>query len=400
MSKRRTIKAEQTRGPFDPGGQPISATGQPLELSFFAWNVSSGLSATKAVLADPPRYRDYWHWPTASRLLKEADRIGFDHQVQYGMWKGYGGATKWNDAGLDFATAGTASAMVTQHMNLFSTVHTSFSFHPMHIAKMGTCMDFVSDGRWGLNVVTGSNPEAFRMFGLEGRPPGPVLYDMVDEFVTLLKYLWAYDDPVDFEGEYYQCYGGFVAPKPVRKPRPILMNAGQSEAGLDFACRQADWAFVTPPSGQIADYVKAVDKTNALAAKYGRELRIGAMCYAVIEETDAKAAQTVAWLEDEGDREAIRYFVNSIRATGSAVELGEDDNDPYVGVGRDQFNRIAAGMIGYQFFGSYETVAEKMRELHAVGVDNLVIGFFDPERGLRQMEEHVIPILKRMGLRT
>lgn len=399
MNQRRTIKAEVTQGPFDPGGQPESASGQPLEISFFAWNVSSGLSATKAVLADPPRYRDYWHWPTASKLLREADRIGFDHQVQYGMWKGYGGATQWNDAGLDFATAGTASAMVTQQMNLFSTVHVSFAFHPMHIAKLGACMDFVSGGRWGLNVVTGSNPEAFRMFGLDGRPPGSVLYDMADEFVTLMKYLWAYDQPVDFEGKYYQCYGGFIAPKPVRKPRPILMNAGQSEAGLDFACRQADWAFVVPPSGALADYVTAVEKTHRLAAKYHRQVRIGAMCYAVMDDSDAKAAATVAWLEEEADRDAIRYFAHSVSATGSAVDIAEDDNDPYVGIGREKFNRIAAGMYGYQFFGSYETVAEKMRALYEVGVNNLVIGFFDPERGLQQMEQHVIPILKRMGLR-
>jgi len=68
-------------------------------------------------------------------------------------------------------------------------------------------------------------------------------------------------------------------------------------------------------------------------------------------------------------------------------------------LGEEQFNKVAVGMTGYQFFGSYETVAEKMRELSLVGVDNLVIGFLDPRRGLRQMEQSVIPILKRMGLR-
>ena len=61
--------------------------------------------------------------------------------------------------------------------------------------------------------------------------------------------------------------------------------------------------------------------------------------------------------------------------------------------------KVALGMHGHQFFGGYETVAEKMRALHEVGVDNMVIGFFDPQRALVQMEEHVIPILKRMGLR-
>ena len=98
MTGKRVIKADVFRGPFDPGGQPDLTPRNPLELSFFAWNVRGGLSATKAVMSDPARYRDYWHWPTAKRLLAEADRIGFDYQVQYGMWGGYGGASGWNDA--------------------------------------------------------------------------------------------------------------------------------------------------------------------------------------------------------------------------------------------------------------------------------------------------------------
>ena len=137
MAGARTIKAEVLRGPFDPGGQPDLPSGQPMELAFFAWNVRSGLSATKAVLADEERYSHYWRWPVASKLLAHADRIGFDHQVQYGMWHGYGGVSGWNDEGLDFATACTASAMVTERMNLFATVHTGYHFHPMHIAKLG-----------------------------------------------------------------------------------------------------------------------------------------------------------------------------------------------------------------------------------------------------------------------
>ena len=109
MAQRR-VKAEVFRGPFDPGGQPETRTGQPMELALFAWNVQSGLSASKAVLADPARYRDYWRWETSSELLREAERIGFDHQVPYGMWSGYGGESGWNEQGLDFATAAAAGA--------------------------------------------------------------------------------------------------------------------------------------------------------------------------------------------------------------------------------------------------------------------------------------------------
>ena len=398
MAGRRTIRAEVLRGPFDPGGQPVAGTSQPLELSFFAWNVRAGLSGTKAVMTDPARYRDYWHWPTAKKLLAEADRIGFDHQVQYGMWSGWGGEIGWNSEGLDFATAGAASAMVTERMNLFATVHVGYRFHPMHIAKLGACTDFVSGGRWGVNVVTGMILTDFQKFGFKERPDGPVRYDMADEFVTLLKYLWTSEDPVDFEGDYYQCYGGYVAPKPIRQPRPIIMNAGQSDAGFDFACRQADLVFVVPPKGRVEDYAELVEKAHSLAAKYGRKVSVGAMCYCVMEDTDAEAARTIGWLEENADVEAIRFFMNQVVGTSNEMETSEN-TDEFLGLGRDQFMKVALGMHGHQFFGGYETVAEKMRALSAVGVDNLVIGFFDPARALVQMEQHVIPILKRMGLR-
>lgn len=398
MATERRITAEVFRGPFDPGGQPDVATGQPLEISLFAWNVRSGLSATKAVLSDPERYADYWHWPSASQLLREADRIGLDHQVQYGMWSGYGGDSRWNDEGLDFATAAAASAAVTEHLNLFSTVHTGYCFHPMHIAKIGACIDFISNGRWGLNVVTGSNPVDFLKFGMKEVPPSPDRYNKADEFVTLMKYLWAYDDPVDFEGEHYQCYGGYIGPKPVRKPRPILMNAGQSNAGFDFACRQADWVFVVPPTGHLEDYARLVEKAHSLAAKYDRTVRVGAMCYSVIGETDAEAAETVAWLESEADYEAIRCYSRAMIGTTNEMDMTDDEKE-WAGLGREQYLKVALGMTGFQLFGSYETVAEKMRSLSEVGVDNVVVGFFDPHRALRQMEEGVLPILKRMGLR-
>ncbi|MFP6741740.1 MAG: hypothetical protein VCD33_08960, partial [Alphaproteobacteria bacterium] len=115
--------------------------------------------------------------------------------------------------------------------------------------------------------------------------------------------------------------------------------------------------------------------------------------------TDAAAAETVAWLESEADYEAISNFAHAVMGTKSAMEMtGEEDQ--WAGLGRDQYHKVALGMTGFQLFGDYQTVAEKMRSLREVGVDNVVVGFFDPHRALRQMEEHILPILKRMGLRN
>ena len=38
-------QVEILRGPFDPGGQPETRGGNPLELGFFAWNLAGGMTA-------------------------------------------------------------------------------------------------------------------------------------------------------------------------------------------------------------------------------------------------------------------------------------------------------------------------------------------------------------------
>jgi dimethylsulfone monooxygenase len=391
------LVAEITRGPFDPGGQPDTRSVHPLQLSLFAWNVRSGLTASKAVLQDPTRYRDYWEWPVASQLLRTAERIGMDHQVQYGMWTGYGGESGWNTAGLDFASASAGCAAITSRMGIYSTVHVGYRYHPLHIAKIGASIDNMSQGRWGLNIVAGQNPRDFAQFGFKEPPTSAERYAIADEFTTLMKYLWTSEVPVDFEGEYFQAYGARVNPRPLRRPRPVLMNAGQSGAGFDFACRQADWVFVAPGEGTIESFGTMAEDAHARASTHGRTVRVAAMSYAIMDETDAAAQKTVDWVESEVDDEAVKEFIRS--AIGTSNELPTDTSDPWMGVGRDMFMKIGLGMTGFQLFGSYETVAERMRGLYDVGVEHIVMCFFDPARGLQQMEEHVIPILRKMGLR-
>ena len=101
-------KVEVINGPFDPGGQPETHIGQPLELGFFAWNIKGGMTASKAVLKDPPRYQNFWEWPNSMRLVQLAEEVGFDYQVPFGRWIGQGGETDYNGAALDFLASAAA----------------------------------------------------------------------------------------------------------------------------------------------------------------------------------------------------------------------------------------------------------------------------------------------------
>src|ERR1044072_1602143 len=246
MAPLKSIKADVLQGPFDPGGQPSLERDHPLHLSLFAWNVSSGLFATKAVLEDEPRLRDFWKWPSAKDLLREAEAAGFDSQLQFGMWSGYGGPSGWNDDSLDFATGAAASAAVTERLGLFPTVHVGYEFPPLLIAKITAATDFISGGRLGVNIVAAHDPVDYRQFGYDKARTPEERYAIADEFTTLLKYLWTSDAPVDFDGRDFRCYGAHLDPRPASRPRPLLMNAAGSDRGIDYAARQCDAIFVSP----------------------------------------------------------------------------------------------------------------------------------------------------------
>ena len=394
-----TINAEILRGPFDPGGQPDTRSGQPMELGFFAWNIKGGMTASKAVLSNPARYQNFWEWPRASRLVRLAEEVGFDYQVPFAQWVGHGGPTEYNESSLDFLSTAAALAPMTSRIALFSTAHVTYRFHPMHFAKFGATIDYISGGRWGLNIVTGHIPREMALFGYKEPIPHDQGYAMADEFTTLLKYLWTSDVPVNFEGEYYQCYGGQISPKPVRKPRPILMNAGNSPVGLDFACRQADWAFITAPN--LEGYKTKIATVREKARLYGREVRVATMVWVVMADTDEAAQAKLRWIEDEVDREATIDFVETLAGTSVRRDFNLDssESDLWGGVGKEMFLRIALGITAWQIVGSYRTAAETIRELYDMGIESLLMCFFDPLGGLHQMEDHVLPILQDMGLR-
>ena len=393
-------KVDVINGPFDPGGQPETRIGQPLELGFFAWNIKGGMTASKAVLKDPARYQNYWEWPNSMRLVQLAEEIGFDYQVPFGRWIGQGGTTDYNGAALDFLASAAATAPITSRMGLFSTVHITYRFHPLHIAKFGATIDHISNGRWGLNIVSGYSAKEMAAFGFKQPIAHDEAYAMADEFVCLMKHLWHEQERFDFEGKYYQAYGAMIAPRPTRRPRPVLMNAGASDRGIDFAARHSDWIFATMPT--LEAYSERVNHIHNLAAKYRRKVRCATMIWVVPEATDQLAQEKYDWIEGEIDNEAVLNFLASMQGTSAEQIFGlsnPENQVPWGGIGKQAFVAVALGITAPHVVGSYETVAEKLRALNATGLESLLFCFFDPQEGLHQMQDHIIPILKKMGLR-
>src|SRR5688572_21688930 len=79
-------------------------------------------------------------------------------------------------------------------------------------------------------------------------------------------------------------------------------------------------------------------------------------------------------------------------------DLGQDD--PWRGLGKEAYLRWGVGLSAWRLCRSYETVAEQMRELHSTGIESVLTCFLDPQRGLHQVEDDLLPCLKTMGLRV
>ena len=392
-------RVKTTRGPFDPGGQPQVDSPHPLVLGLFAWNLTGGATISKAVQADPARYRDFWHWDTARYLVQFAERIGFEFQVPFGRWLGHGGPTRFNEDQLDFLTTAAALAPLTRQILLFSTAHVTYGFHPLHFAKFGATIDYLSGGRWGLNIVTGWIEDEQALFG-QTFPDHDLRYEMADEFTTLMKWAWASEEPITYEGEFYKSYGAYVSPKPVRKPRPYLVNAGSSPAGVEFTAKHCDWLF---SSGNLDKIRAAADAVQERARHYQRQVDTLTTAYIIIEGTDAKAKEVRDWVTAEIDEEATDTFIE--RATSQPHSFAPDRRRaPNTRIrqqtGEEAYRDVALGLTAYNVYGSPETVAEQLREVHQKGGQRgVMLSFFDPVKGLHMFHDEVLPLLRQMGLR-
>ena len=130
-------------------------TSNKLKLGIFCTNVSSGVNATVV----PERWSGSWR--DNLRVAQMADERGLDFLLPLGAWRGFRGATEYQE--LSFETLTWASAILASTRRIFvvGTVHTPL-FNPLVAAKQMVTVDHVGEGRFGLNIVVGSKEKNLR----------------------------------------------------------------------------------------------------------------------------------------------------------------------------------------------------------------------------------------------
>ncbi len=340
--------------------------------------------------------------------------------------------------GFEPVTLLSAIATSTTRIGLGATASTSF-YEPYNVARLFASLDHVSGGRVGWNVVTSANDYAARNFGYRTLPPHVERYARAREFVDVVKALWdTWEDEafvndtanglnfdpekfhiLDHEGEWFRLHGGLnVARSP--QGQPVIIQAGASETGKEFAAEASDVVFASDPT---VDSGRAFYRDlKGRMAKFGREpgdLKVLAGLPVVVGESAQEAEDKYQALQS-----LIHPDVGRLRL-GADLEadlsdLPFDEPIPANRVpGRSNFHQayfaqivelINKGMTLRQICMTYERglttvrgtpvqIADYMEEWFTSGAaDGFMLLFHAIPAGLRDFVHQVVPELQRRGL--
>lgn len=353
-----------------------------LKLGVFAFNGAGG-----AFTHHPDRFTP--NWDNNIRIAQLADGLGLEALIPYAKWKGFVGDGHYSGRTYETFAWASALAALTSNIAVLSTVHVPI-YHPLIVAKLGATIEQISRGRFGLNIVCGWFPPEMQMFG-NGINVVPDRYGAADEWVSVLKRLWQEDRSFDFEGQYYTLKQAFSDPKPIGPP-PVLMNAGGSDRGKNFAAQHCDVAFVLPFDPRPEAIRAQVDSYRRLAREtYGRDIQIWTFSYCVQRDNLAEAK---AYVDDYADRQGdVAAADNFIREN-----IAHADTVPPEVMAKMR-RSLMAGIGSYPLLGKEDDIAGKLEELSQSGVDGVLLTWLDFEGGLGKFGASVLPRLEAAGLR-
>lgn len=201
-------------------------------------------------------------------------------------------------------------AAVTEHIGLAGTVNSTFN-EPVDVARKLASLDHLSGGRAAWNVVTSWDEFTGENFRRGGYLPKDKRYLRAEEMLATAKRLWDSWDAddlapdaasgtflrtpdagrFDIHSDQFDISGRFATP---RSPQgqPVIIQAGDSEDGREFAAHSADAIFTRHAEFHAGQEFYA--DVKARLAKFGRrpeDLKILPASTFVLGDTEDEAAE-------------------------------------------------------------------------------------------------------------
>ena len=296
------------------------------------------------------KFNDVEHWTKLAKILEQAKFHGMFIADVLGGYDVYNGNL---DAAIrsgaqwpvnEPLSAVAAMAAVTKSLGFGVTVSTTYE-QPYHLARRLSTVDHLTKGRLGWNIVTSYLDSAARNMGFTEQLKHDDRYAMAEEYVKvvykLLESSWrddavqlnrekgVYSSPelirtIDHKGKFFNIPGPHICqPSPQRTP--LLLQAGTSRAGKEFASQNAEAIFVSAHSPAVC--AKNIAEVRQVAReKYGRNptnIKVLALVTPILGETEDEAQRKFheykQYASDEG---ALALF-----GGWTGINLGEYAED-------------------------------------------------------------------------
>jgi FMN-dependent oxidoreductase (nitrilotriacetate monooxygenase family) len=342
---------------------------------------------------------------------------------------------------MDPCTILTCMGMATKYLGLGSTYSTTY-YEPFHVARVFATLDLMVGGRAAWNVVTSLNSSEAQNFGEAEHPEHDLRYDKADEFMEVVLGHWdSWEDDalvvdkasglfahpekvhrLDHKGRWFRSRGPFTVPRSPQG-RPVVIQAGQSGRGRDFAARWGELVFCVYPSVEIGK--KAYAEFRQQVAGYGRDpdsVKIAPACYIVVGETRTIAEDKFAVIDKMAKPiDSLALLSEALNFDFASKPMDQpftDDELKNISGLRGILDRVVlvsgkknpslADMVKYSnrgtirehvaFVGTPKDVADKMEEWFTQCCDGFVLAAPYLPGAYEDIVRLVVPELQRRGL--
>ncbi len=336
-------------------------------------------------------------------------------------------------------TLASALAVATERIGVVLTQTTTYN-DPYHIARKLASIDNLSNGRAGWNLVTSYVEAEARNFGTSEHASYTDRYSRASEFFEVTAGLWdswdddaftldkergVYFDPqkmhvLNHSGEHFHVAGPLNVTRSVQG-RPVLVQAGASEPGLELAGRFAEVTFTAQQT--LENSQKYYSDLKRRVVEYGRpeeSLKVIAGICPIIGATEAEAQEKYRELQELIRPEIgltrlsqlLGFDVTNMDLDGPLPDVIPETNSYQsrqqliVDMARREnlslkeiYLRVVTSYGHHTVIGTPEMVADKMEEwFHGHGADGFMV--FPPvlPDGVDVFIETVVPILRERGL--
>ena len=394
---------------------------------------------------DAARQRDFERLPEWLDLVKTLERGRFDMLFLADVLGAYdvyeGGWETTVREGTQFPTNDPLVLLAalsggSEHLGLALT-SSVFYQHPFPFARQISTLDHLSGGRVAWNVVTSVIENGVRNVGLDQLPAHDDRYRWADEYVEVVYKLWerswedgalrkdvaagVFTDParvheIAHRGERYRVGGPHLsAPSPQRTP--VMLQAGSSDAGREFAAAHAEVVLIVATTPGSAGKLAADIRRRAVAAgRRAEDVKFLVAMTFVVAPTERQAkdldADLAAWLSDDGIYAQISGHLQLDLSTIDLDRpLDEFETEGMQGILRDMRERVPPerraettyrdvidGFARRRFVGSPERVADEIERWAAAGMDGVnVLEMIRPD-SYEDFVDLVVPVLQERGL--